>query len=146
MNALTFWMITLLDCHTPTEPRFADVVSVEVSGGSQAYTFSVGISSPDTGCDQYADWWEVISEEGALIYRRILAHSHVDEQPFVRSGGKISISDSQTVIIRAHMNKAGYGGQALKGSVKRGFTKVVLDKSFARQLEKQPPLPEGCDF
>jgi hypothetical protein len=34
----------------------ADVISVEASGQPGAVRFSVGIRSPDTGCDQYADW------------------------------------------------------------------------------------------
>jgi hypothetical protein len=42
----------------------ADVISVDVSGNEGAYQFSVGIRSPDTGCDQYADWWEVITGDG----------------------------------------------------------------------------------
>ena len=50
----------------------ATIVSVASSGSNANYTFSVGISSPDTGCDQYANWWEVITEDGTLLYRRIL--------------------------------------------------------------------------
>ena len=38
-------------------PLAADVVSLEVTGGSKSYQFSVGIASPDEGCHQYADWW-----------------------------------------------------------------------------------------
>ena len=145
MAVLKFLWVALLGCSQPN-PRFADVVSVEVSGSEQAYTFSVGISSPDTGCNQYADWWEVITEAGSLVYRRILAHSHADEQPFVRSGGKVKIGNGQTVIIRAHMNNSGYGGHAFKGSVKDGFKEVTLDKDFAKELEKHDPLPDGCAF
>ncbi len=79
----------------------AEIVSVVVSGNENGYSFSVGIKSPDTGCDQYADWWEIISEDGNLVYRRVLAHSHVDEQPFVRSGGPVAVTKEQTVYIRA---------------------------------------------
>ena len=65
----------------------AAVEDVSVSGDPGRYQFAVTIRSDETGCDQYADWWEVVSESGDLLYRRILAHSHVDEQPFARSGG-----------------------------------------------------------
>lgn len=124
----------------------ADVNKVTVSGAAENYTFSVTLKSPDTGCDQYANWWEVISPDGDLIYRRILAHSHVNEQPFTRSGGPVGISDGQEVIIRAHMNNTGYGGRAMKGSVAIGFKPIVLDADFAIDLEKAEPLPSDCAF
>ncbi|WP_396633617.1 hypothetical protein [Maribacter sp. R86514] len=69
----------------------AQVTQVSISGEPNGYTFNTTISSPDTGCDQYADWWEIIDLEGKLIYRRVLAHSHVDEQPFTRSGSNIPL-------------------------------------------------------
>jgi hypothetical protein len=123
---------------------YANVRSVQVSGDEGAYQFSVGISSPDTGCDQYADWWEVVSQDGVLIYRRILLHSHVGEQPFVRSGGPVAIPSDSVVIIRAHMNTDGYGGVVFQGSVGSGFVETELDRDFAADLNGKPPLPEGC--
>ena len=42
----------------------ANVLSVKVTGDAGKYQFNVEVSSPDTGCDQYADWWEVLSEDG----------------------------------------------------------------------------------
>jgi hypothetical protein len=124
----------------------ADVISVDVSGNEGAYQFSIGISSPDTGCDQYADWWEVITVDGELIYRRILLHSHVNEQPFVRSGGPVSIAPDTEVIVRAHMNTGGYGGSAFRGTVLSGFGEVELAPNFAANLSETPPLPDGCAF
>jgi len=125
---------------------FADVISVEVSGSDNSYQFSVGVRSPDTGCDQFADWWEVVSPDGQLLYRRILLHSHVGEQPFMRSGGPLPILPDQIVLIRAHLNTLGYGGQALRGSIAEGFTPFEVEADFAAALEDQPPLPQGCDF
>jgi hypothetical protein len=124
----------------------ADVVSVKADGQSGNYLFNVTIRSPDTGCKQYADWWEVLGEDGSLIYRRVLLHSHVDEQPFVRSGGPVAIQSDTVVWVRAHMNAGGYGGVAMKGSVKTGFRQAVLAGDFAAQLARKPPLPDGCDF
>jgi hypothetical protein len=131
---------------TMNDVILADVISVKVSGEEGAYRFSVGISSPDTGCDQYADWWEVISQEGELIYRRILLHSHVEEQPFVRSGGPVSIAADSVVFVRAHMNTGGYGGAAFQGSVQSGFSETDPDPDFAAELAEEPPLPEDCAF
>lgn len=124
----------------------ADVADVAVSGSEGAYTFSVTIRSPDTGCDQYADWWEVTTESGELVHRRILAHSHVDEQPFTRSSSPIEVDASTTVIVRAHLNPGGYGGAALRGSAADGFAPTDLPSDFAAQLETADPLPTGCAF
>lgn len=124
-------------------PR-ADIVSVTVSGDEDAYQFVVGIKSPDTGCDQYANWWEVITESGDLIYRRILTHSHINEQPFIRSGGPVAIQPDQDVIIRAHMHDTGYGGAVYRGSVSSGFKMETLPADFAGELATAAPLPTGC--
>ncbi len=125
----------------------AEVVSVSVSGNENSHTFSVGILSRETGCDQYVNWWEVISEDGSeLIYRRILGHSHINEQPFVRSGGAVGISNNQTVIIRAHMNTSSFGIKVFKGTVASGFSAFTLDDDFATNLETQEPLPTSCAF
>lgn len=136
---------TNIDDPTP-ESQNADVTNVTVTGETGSYTFSVEIRSPDLGCNQYADWWEVISEDGTLLYRRILAHSHVNEQPFTRSGGAIAITADQIVYIRAHMNNNGYGTIVYKGSVANGFNKDTLEASFANQLASEEPLPNNCAF
>jgi hypothetical protein len=124
----------------------ADVVSVRIGGRPGAYEFSVMVRSPDTGCAHYANWWEVLSNDGKLLYRRVLAHSHAGEQPFTRSGGPIPIQADTVVWIRAHMNTGGYGGAALRGSVAEGFHPAQPAPGFAAALATQQPLPTGCDF
>ena len=124
----------------------AAIQKVEVSGSEERYNFNVEISSPDTGCDQYADWWEVFTLDSTLIYRRILAHSHVNEQPFSRSGGPIDISKDDQVIIRGHMNNLGYGSLVMRGSVEQGFVMDTLSIDYAHRLESTEPLPQDCDF
>ncbi len=136
----------LADGDPPLAPTFADVTAVTTSGDPGAYSFSVTISSPDTGCEQYADWWEVVTEDGELRYRRILLHSHVSEQPFTRSGGPVAVAADEIVIVRAHMNTGGYGGAALRGSVDAGFEAYRPEAGFAAALASRDPLPEGCDF
>jgi len=127
---------------------FAEVKNVAFSGKESKYNFSVTLKSPDTGCQQYADWWEVITEDGELVYRRILAHSHVGEQPFSRSGGTVDILSTDVVIIRGHMNNTGYGEGdiAMKGSIATGFQTFTISKDFASDLDKKAPLPSGCAF
>lgn len=124
----------------------ANVTAVRVTGNSGAYQFAITVFSPDKGCKQYADWWEVLTEDGKLIYRRVLLHSHVDEQPFTRSGGPVAIGPDTDVWVRAHMHPGGYGGKAMKGTAKSGFKEAPLSADFARGLEKQPPLPTECAF
>lgn len=124
----------------------ADVIEVTVSGEPGSFRLAVTVASPDTGCDQYADWWEVVSEEGELVYRRVLLHSHVTEQPFRRNGSGVDIEVLQTVWVRAHMNTSGYGGQALHGSVSDGFVATTPAPGFAANLATQQPLPDNCDF
>lgn len=124
----------------------ADITEVNVTGNPNSYTFAVTITSPDTGCDQYANWWEVISLDGQLIYRRVLGHSHINEQPFTRTGGPVNISANLEVMVRAWMHPTGYGGKIYKGSVANGFECTVLSGEYAKALSEQQPLPTSCPF
>lgn len=124
----------------------ADVAGVTFNGNPGSYSFSVTIQSPDTGCGQYADWWEIISPGGELIYRRVLLHSHVDEQPFTRSGGPVDVQPGETVIIRAHINNGGYGRVGLRGSVESGFTRAQFPADLHSGLASTGPLPSSCAF
>ncbi len=137
----------LADAQAPVVVAYADAIEVAVSGSPRAYQFAVTVSSPDTGCDQYADWWEVASEDGdELLYRRILTHSHVDEQPFERGGGPVVIDESTVVVVRAHMSTGGFGGAALRGAVAGGFEAFQPELSFGASLGSVEPLPDGCAF
>ena len=94
-------ILYLLGCSTDKEKILAEneassnllqttqVTAVKITGEAMNYNFAVTIESQDTGCDQYADWWEVVNSNEALVYRRILAHSHVVEQPFTRNGAAL---------------------------------------------------------
>jgi len=122
------------------------IVQVEATGTENNYTFAVTVSSPDTGCDRYADWWEVITPEGELLYRRVLLHSHVDEQPFTRTGGTVAISAQQPIIVRVHISGEGYSPIAKQGTVEAGFSEVSLPTDFATSLADVEPLPTDCAF
>ena len=124
----------------------AKVMAVECSGEPNDYTLSVTIQSPDTGCDQYADWWEVIYPDSSLIYRRVLLHSHVNEQPFTRSGGPVNVGPDDFIYVRAHMNNSGYGAQVFSGNVRDGLILDSLPENYAANLAMTAPLPDDCDF
>jgi hypothetical protein len=129
----------------PADSVLANIASVNVTGDSDSYIFAVGIRSDETGCDRYADWWEVVSEDGELLFRRVLSHSHADEQPFVRSGGPVNIADTESVWVRAHMSPDGYGGTAWFGSISTGFvaSEQVADWD---DLADEAPQPGRCAF
>ena len=157
MNLIIFIQILFISCSSNSmgddkdtqinsNKDEAKIVSVTTSGIENNYTFNVGISSPDKGCNQYANWWEVISNDSDLIYRRILGHSHINEQPFTRSGGAVDIKEDQIVIIRVHMNTTGYSSKTFKGSIKTGFKEFTTTDNFAPELANQAPLPSGCGF
>lgn len=131
---------------SPNSDEQASVTEVKVQGESGAYQFSVTLSSPDLGCEQYADWWEVVDNSGELLYRRILTHSHVNEQPFTRSGGPVKISEREEVWVRVHMNNTGYSANAMFGTAQGGFEASVFPEDFAVDLDQKAPLPDGCRF
>ena len=124
----------------------AVVTAVSHTGSDGSYTFSVELKSPDTGCDQYADWWEIFDKEGQLLYRRVLGHSHVNEQPFTRSGGPVAITPTTFIYIRGHMNPQGYGSLIFSGTIQDGFAAAELPIEFAADLVSADPLPTGCAF
>jgi len=124
----------------------ADVVDVRTGGAAGGFQFMVTVASPDTGCRQYADWWEVVGEDGTLLYRRVLLHSHVGEQPFSRYGGPVPVGADTVVWVRAHMHPGGYGGKVMRGSVNGGFRPDTPLAEFGAGLEKLAPQPENCAF
>ena len=136
---------------------YAHVTAVSTSGSEGAYTFSVSVESADVDCTQFADFWEVLGEDGSLLYRRILEHSHTDANgttdagapgnTFTRDGGPVAIEPARVVIVRAHMNTSGYNGRAMRGSVDAGFAVAPdIDSRFAAGVEDEMPLPTGCLF
>lgn len=124
----------------------ADVVSVTVTGTPGAYTFAVTVRSDDLGCEQYADWWDVRRKTGDLVYRRILNHSHVDEQPFTRDGGPVDLLPSDEVWVLAHLEPSGFGGKWMTGTVETGFIEEVVVPCDSAKSWSDGPLPEDCTF
>jgi hypothetical protein len=135
------------DDGTTGDPLVSNVEAVIVTGVSGAYTFAATLRSPDVDCDQYSDWWEVLTPKGTLVYRRILDHSHADEQPFTRDGGPVKVGSSDPLVVRGHFHPTGYGGAAMSGSVAKGFVDAPeISKDFAPGVESQDPQPKKCLF
>ncbi|MEL7356506.1 MAG: hypothetical protein AAFN40_08075 [Cyanobacteria bacterium J06560_6] len=137
---------TLVEVESITDVEVGVAAVTVAREENTKYQFAVTVKSPDEGCDRYANWWEVITEDGKLLYRRILAHSHVEEQPFTRSGGPVDVEPDEVVIVRSHMHPTGYHTQAMKGSFSAGFEPTTLPTDFADELAEVEPLPTGCAF
>lgn len=90
----------------------ADVSDVIVrQTGDDTFSFTVTVRHDDTGWDHYADRWEVVAPDGAVLGTRVLLHPHEQEQPFTRSQNGIHIpADIETVTVRAHDSVHELGG------------------------------------
>ncbi|MGB1238106.1 MAG: hypothetical protein ACPG4U_07835 [Pseudomonadales bacterium] len=63
----------------------SEILNVDVHRTADQYRFDVRLAHPDTGWDHYANLWQVQDEAGNVLAERVLAHPHVNEQPFTRS-------------------------------------------------------------
>ncbi len=97
----------------------ADVVDVAITPeDSGTYRFDVTVRSADTGPEKYADLWEVRAPDGRVLGTRVLAHPHVDEQPFTRSQGGIAVpAEIGSVTVVARDSVTGFCGIAAKVEV-----------------------------
>jgi len=94
---------------TPAQSDPPVIEAVKPSHSEAGWRFDVTLRHPDTGWDHYADAWEVISPDGTVLGTRLLAHPHVDEQPFSRSLGGISVPDGVDIVqIRARCSVDGW--------------------------------------
>lgn len=83
------------------------------------WTFAVTVRHPDTGWEDYADGWDVVTPDGVVLkpdsdspFTRLLLHPHETEQPFTRSQQGIVIPPAVTqVLVRAHDLVDGFGGR-----------------------------------
>jgi len=89
----------------------ADVVEATVERSGSRFVVTATVRSADTGWDRYADAWEVRTTDGEVVGTRVLAHPHVDEQPFTRSLVDVQIPETSTSVeIAAHDSVVGFCG------------------------------------
>lgn len=97
----------------------AVIEGAEARQSGSGWSFSVTLSHGDTGWDDYADGWRVVLEDGTELGFRELLHPHVNEQPFTRSLGSVTIPDGVAqVFIEARTNVDGWGTARLPVSLK----------------------------
>jgi hypothetical protein len=101
-------------------PANADVKFVRaVQATDGTWTFHVTVEHPDTGWEDYADGWDVVTPDGDVLkpnadepFTRLLLHPHENEQPFTRSQSDIVVPDGVTQVrVRVHDLVDGYGGR-----------------------------------
>lgn len=94
-------------------PAFADDAVVEAATAErsgESWRFSVTLSHGDTGWDDYADGWRVVTDDGTVLGVRELLHPHVTEQPFTRSLSGVEIAQGiSEVFVEARTNTDGWG-------------------------------------
>jgi hypothetical protein len=107
--------LLLVAAAPPAVAGEADVLDVEVTAAAEGYRFEVTIRHADEGWDHYADRFEVITPEGAILGVRTLHHPHVEQQPFTRAlSGVLVPEEWNRVQVRARDSVHGYGGEAVE--------------------------------
>ena len=98
----------------------ADVLHVRaVQTSDGTWTFHVTVKHPDTGWEDYADGWDVLTPEGEVLkpdpgspFTRLLLHPHENNVPFTRSQSGIAVPEGVTLVrVRAHDLVDGFGGR-----------------------------------
>ena len=113
--------VILLSAASLASAGEADVVEVEATQqGGDTWRFSVTIRHDDTGWDHYADRWDVVGPDGNVYGERVLAHPHVNEQPFTRSLSGVKIpTEVDRVTLRANDSVHGLGGAEMSVELPR---------------------------
>jgi hypothetical protein len=95
------------------------VVDATVNCRQEHCRVSATLRHADSGWDHYADRYVVLAPDGSELGRRVLLHPHVDEQPFTRGLGNLTIPvDIDHVFVFGH-DKVHGDGEKLKVTVER---------------------------
>ena len=111
--------------NTAADAGEADIIKVEVRHiGGDTYKFDVTVRHADEGWEHFANKWEVLAPDGTVLGTRILAHPHVEEQPFTRSLSGVKIPENiAEVTVRGHDLVHGYGGKTVTVALPRYSSK-----------------------
>jgi hypothetical protein len=107
--------------------REANVLAVEFELLEDGrYRFDVTLVHDDDGeAPEFADWWQVETEEGQILGQRILAHAH-GNQPFTRSLTFEIPAGVTIVIVRGHDMQHEFGGQAMRVDLQTGESFPII--------------------
>lgn len=117
-------LLAVLDSLRALQPGTEPAADVQVEfvearqTSEDTWSFSVTLRHPDTGWNDYADGWQILTPDGSILGTRILLHPHENEQPFTRSLNAVTIDPQvDTVLIRAHDLVSGYGSTPVSVSL-----------------------------
>lgn len=121
MKLIYVIFICLLLMATAAFAGEADVIEVEVGRISgDTYKFDVTVRHADEGWEHFANKWEITAPDGTVLGTRVLAHPHVEKQPFTRSLSGVKIPENLAdVIVRAHDLVHEYGGKTVTVALPR---------------------------
>ena len=109
----------LLAVAAPALADPAEIVSAEARASGSGWSVSVTLRHGDTGWDDYADGWRLVTEGGEVIATRPLVHPHVNEQPFTRSLSGVTLPDAP-VFVESSTTVTGWSGDRLPLEVPPG--------------------------
>ena len=96
----------------------ADVVGGSITSlGDGRYRVDATVKHADTGWDHYADRWDVLGPDGALLGVRELLHPHENEQPFTRSLTLEIPAGIKVITLQANDSEHGLGGKTFELTV-----------------------------
>ena len=100
-------LFLILPTFAVADDAVVEAAKAQSNGG--AWSFSVTLSHADTGWDDYADGWRVVTVDGTVLGIRELLHPHVNEQPFTRSLSGVTVPKGvDEVFIEAKTNTTGW--------------------------------------
>ncbi|RKF14497.1 hypothetical protein DBZ36_17760 [Alginatibacterium sediminis] len=94
----------LISLNSWSTPITIDAVKFSDLGG-QRYRVDVSLVHADSGWDHYANRWWLEDDNGNVLGERVLAHPHVNEQPFTRSQTIHIPSTLESVVVKASENR-----------------------------------------
>ena len=109
---VTLFAAAMADAGSAGEADVIDAMARKGSGG--VWHFDVTIKHADEGWEHYANRFDVVAPDGTVLGVRTLFHPHVQEQPFTRSLGDVSIPEGvKKVTIRANDSVHELGGKEI---------------------------------
>ncbi len=113
------WGLSFLAMASTGLANEVEIVDVVVKKTSEnTFLFKVTLKHDDKGWDHYANEWQILSPDGEVLGTRVLAHPHVQEQPFTRNLEYVYVPPTITeVTIRAQDSVHGWSKETLITSV-----------------------------